>query len=184
VQGDERIRLFCGLQLPPEAVAMLVSWQQAHLTGGRPAEHRRVVPPGNLHVTLAFLGHRPVAEVTVVAAELGAAGAAAGPIELRAVSYRETRSVGMVVFDDVGGAAGALADDLQARLERLGILRRERRPWLPHITVVRFRERAGLAPAPPNTCSIRVVRSALYRSLPGPGGARYESLATAALGGQ
>jgi RNA 2',3'-cyclic 3'-phosphodiesterase len=184
VQGDERIRLFCGLQPPPEAVAMLASWQEAHLAGGRSAERRRIVPAGNLHVTLAFLGHRPATEVPAVAAELRAAAAAAPPVELRPVSYRETRSVGMVVLDDVGGAASALADDLQGRLERLGILRRERRPWLPHITVVRFRERAGLAPGLPNTCSIRVVRSALYRSLPGPGGARYESLATVALGGR
>ncbi len=184
MRGDERIRLFCGLQPPPEAVALLAAWQEAHLAGGRRAERRRVVPPGNLHVTLAFLGHRPETELPAIVDELRAAAAAARPVELRPVSYRETRSVGMVVLDDVGGAAGALADDLQGRLERLGVLRRERRPWLPHITVVRFRERAGLAPQPPNTCSIRVVRSALYRSLPGPGGARYESLATAALGGQ
>ena len=64
----------------------------------------------------------------------------------RPVRYRETRSVGMLVLEDVGGAATALAADLGERLERLGVYRRENRPWLPHITVLRFRERPRLAP--------------------------------------
>ena len=82
-------------------------------------------------------------------------------------------------------SAGRLVrgDDLQGRLERLGVYRREGRRWLAHVTVVRFRARAGLALALPNMCSIHVVRSALYRSTPGPGGARYEALETASLGG-
>jgi 2'-5' RNA ligase len=79
--------------------------------------------------------------------------------------------------------AAAFAADLQGRLEDLGVYRREARPWLPHVTVYRQRERAGIRPGSPNRCSIHVVRSALYRSSPGPGGARYDALATAALGG-
>jgi 2'-5' RNA ligase len=95
----------------------------------------------------------------------------------------------MVVYEDLDGTATALAEDLQARLERLGVYRREGRRWLPHVTVVRFRERAGLHPSPPNRCSIHDVRAALYRSLLGPeplkgAGARYEVLETAALGGR
>jgi 2'-5' RNA ligase len=94
----------------------------------------------------------------------------------------------MVVLEDVGGAATALADDVQERLDRLGVYRREGRPWLPHLTVVRFKERAGLSSGAPNICS-HVVRSALYRSLlgrgpGGDGGARYDVLETAALGGR
>jgi 2'-5' RNA ligase len=90
----------------------------------------------------------------------------------------------MLVLDDADGVAGALADDVQGRLERLGVYRREGRSWLAHVTVLRFRVRAGLRLAPPNMCSIHVVRSALYRSTPGPGGARYDALETAPLGGQ
>jgi 2'-5' RNA ligase len=180
--SDERIRLFCALQLPDETVRELVAWQALSLPRGR------VVPPENLHVTLAFLGHRPSAAVPSIAAELREAAAGAQRIELRPGRSRETRSVGMVVLEDVGGAATALADDVQERLDRLGVYRREGRPWLPHLTVVRFKKRAGLSPDPPNICS-HVVRSALYRSLLGPGpggnsGARYDVLETAALGGR
>jgi 2'-5' RNA ligase len=178
VEGDERIRLFCGLQLDDDAVALLVEWQTASLSRGR------IVPPANLHVTLAFLGHRSAAEVPAIAHALGEASARVGRVELRPRRYRETRSVGMLVLEDVGGQATALAEDLQERLERLGVYRRERRRWLAHVTVLRFREPAGLAPTPPNTCSIHAVRSALYRSALRAGGAQYEVMATGALGGR
>ena len=166
--SDERIRLFCALQLPDETIARAVAWQSEYLQ----AEHLRdgrLVPPENLHVTLAFLGSRPAQEVPAIMAELRAAAAGTGPIELRPEGYRETRSVGMIVLEDVGGAATALVDDLAERLERLGAYRREARPWLPHLTVLRFKERAGLAPEVTNIRSIHVVRSALYRSLLSPG---------------
>jgi RNA 2',3'-cyclic 3'-phosphodiesterase len=181
--GNERLRLFCALQLPDETIAELVAWQSEYLQSeyGR---DRRIVRPENLHVTLAFLGSRPADEVPAIMDELRAAAAGAGPIELRPEVYRETRSVGMIVLEDADGAATALADDLAERLERLGAYRREARPWLPHLTVLRFKERAGLAPEVGNIRSIHVVRSALYRSLLSPRGARYDALETAALGGR
>jgi RNA 2',3'-cyclic 3'-phosphodiesterase len=175
--SDDRLRLFCALQLPGDTVDELNSWQVRSLPRGR------IVPPGNLHVTLAFLGSRPAGEAPAIVDELRAASAAAGPVELRPLRYRETRSVGMIVLEDVGGAATALADEVAERLERLGAYRREGRPWLPHVTVLRFKERAGLAPEVTNIRSIHVVRSALYRSSLAPDGARYDALETAALGG-
>jgi 2'-5' RNA ligase len=180
--SDERLRLFCGLQLPRETIDELTAWQAAHfkglhLSGGR------VVPPENLHVTLAFLGSRPAGEVPAIMAELREASARAGAIELQPLRYRETRGVGMIVLKDVTGAATVLAEDLGARLERLGVYRFERRPWLSHVTVLRFKERAGLTPEVANIRSIHVVRSALYRSSLGPAGATYDALETAALGG-
>jgi RNA 2',3'-cyclic 3'-phosphodiesterase len=175
--SDDRLRLFCALQLPAETIEDLVAWQIANLQAGR------IVPPGNLHITLAFLGSRPAGEVPAIMDELRAASATAGPIELQSVRYRETRSVGMIVLEDVAGTATTLAGDLAERLERLGVYRREARPWLPHVTVLRFKERAGLTPEETNIRSIHVVRSALYRSQLGPTGATYDALETAALGG-
>src|SRR4051794_2708434 len=181
--SDERLRLFCALQLPGEAVDDLAAWQAANLSRGNPGVGR-IVPPGNLHVTLAFLGSRPAGEVPAIMGALRAASAEAGPIELRPVRYRETRSVGVIVLEDVTGGGAAPAGDLRAGLGRLGVYRAERRPWLSHVTVLRFKERAGLTPEVTNIRSIHVVRSALYRSLLGPGGATYDALETAALGGR
>jgi RNA 2',3'-cyclic 3'-phosphodiesterase len=175
--SDERIRLFCALQLPDETLQELAAWQALNLQAGR------VVPPENLHVTLAFLGSRPAGEVPAIMDELRDASSRAGTIELQPLRYRETKSVGMIVLKDVTGAGTALAEDLGARLERLGVYRSERRPWLSHVTVLRFKERAGLSPNGTNIRSIHVVRSALYRSLLGPAGATYDALETAALGG-
>jgi 2'-5' RNA ligase len=178
VAADGRIRLFCALQLPDPARDALAAWASTSIPEGA----GRLVRADDLHVTLAFLGSRRAAEVPAIAGELRAAAAGSRPHELGVGRYRETRSVGMLVLDD-DGTAGKLAGDLQERLERLGVYRREARPWLAHVTVVRFRTRAGVAPAPPNMCSLHVVRSALYRSTPGPGGARYDALETAPLGG-
>jgi len=180
VAGDDRIRLFCALQLPEDALDALEAWQERELRG----VDGRVVPRGNLHVTLAFLGSRGAGDVEPVAAELRAASAAAPPsLELRPVRYRETRSVGMIVLEDVSGAAAALAEAVQRRLAGAGVYRREARAWLPHITVLRPRRPEGVRPEVANRCSIHVVRSALYRSHLGRDGARYEVLETAALGG-
>jgi RNA 2',3'-cyclic 3'-phosphodiesterase len=178
VEGDDRIRLFCALDVPDGARRELSAWAAGSLR-----ERGRLVPPESLHVTLAFLGHRPAGDVPAILEELRAVSAAARPAELQPLRYRETRSVGMIVLDDVGGVATALADDLHARLERLGVYRREGRRWLPHVTVLRRPEPGGDRPDLANMCSIHVVRSALYRSSLAAGGARYDALETAALGG-
>lgn len=175
--GGDRIRLFCALRLPEPALEAFERWQREHLSGGR------VVPRTNLHVTLAFLGHRPATDVPAVAEALVAAAAGAEPPELRPSSYRETRSVGMVVLDDVTGGAGRLADDVQARLEELGLFRREHRPWLPHVTVLRFRERPRLHPPVDGLANVCPSDAAVMVSVLGPTGAQYEVLEHAVLGG-
>lgn len=175
--GDARLRLFCALTLPGETVERVVAWQARELRGGR------VVPPQNLHVTLAFLGGRPAGELPEIAGCLrDAARGAAGPrLELR--GYRETRSVAMLTFADEGGRATALAERLQDGLERLGVYRREVRPWLPHVTVLRFRERPRLEPAFPELGPVVPSDAAVFMSRLRPGGAEYESVETVALGG-
>src|SRR5204862_301273 len=75
VQGRERLRLFCALRLPDEVVDALVEWGGRHLAA-------RVVPRANLHITLAFLGHRPAEELEAILAATGAAATAAQPIGL------------------------------------------------------------------------------------------------------
>ena len=177
VDGRERARLFCALRLPEETLDTLSDWQADHIDRGRP------VPRDYLHITLAFLGHRPVAELEPICRELREAAAAAGPTRLLPERYRETRSVGMLALSDQEGGAIRLAADLQGRLERLGVFEPERRPWLPHITVVRFRERPGLRPPLPVLGEVSPSDAAAYHSVLRSGGAQYVVLESFALGG-
>jgi 2'-5' RNA ligase len=178
VHADEKLRLFCALRLPDGTLDAVVRWQQDHVTAGR------LVPRENLHLTLAFLGRTPASAVDGIVSELrGAAGAAPDPIVLQPVRYREGRSVGMLVLSDAGGRGAALADDLHGRLERLGVYRREARPWLPHLTVVRFRERPRLRPPLPDLGSFSPSDAAAYLSVLRPTGAEYVVLESAVLGG-
>ena len=177
VGNSERARLFCGLRLPDRALDMLSQWQADHIGKGRP------VPRDHLHLTLAFLGHRPVAELEPICRELREAAAAAGPMRLVPERYRETRSVGMLVLSDPGGQATRLAEDLQGRLEGLGVYEREQRPWLPHLTVVRFRERPRLQPPPPDLGEVSPSDAAAYHSVLRSSGAQYFVVESFALGG-
>ena len=172
----ERHRLFCALLLPDAAVAALVAWQARALTGCRP------VDPGQLHLTLAYLGERPAADLPAIAAALRQAVGRPGPLLLRCRDYRETRSVAMLTFDDVGLHATALATRLHDRLAALGLYEREARPWLPHVTVGRFRTPPGLRPAPP-ALEVMPSDAAVFISRLRPTGAVHESVETVALGG-
>jgi RNA 2',3'-cyclic 3'-phosphodiesterase len=177
VDGDERLRLFLALRLAPPTLDTLRAWAAAELHGGR------VVPPEHLHITLAFLGSRPAGELPAISAALRECAATAAPIELEPLRWRETRSVGMVVLDDLGGAATGLATALHERLEALGVYEREARDWLPHVTVLRFRERPRLRPSLPPLGRFAPSDAAAFLSRLHPSGARYEVLESTALGG-
>jgi 2'-5' RNA ligase len=177
VEGRERPRLFCALRLPEPVVDELERWAQAELA-------ERIVPRPNLHVTTAFLGHRPVAELPGILEATGSAAAAvASPIRLAPLRYRETRSVGMLVLDDEDGRAGRFADDLFGRLEALGVYERERRVWRPHVTVVRFRRPPRLRPPLPPIRPFSPSDAAVYHSVLRPTGAQYHVVESFALGG-
>lgn len=137
----------------------------------------------NLHVTLAFLGRRPGSELAAISRAVCEAARAAAVPALRVSGYRETRSVGMLVLEDAGGRAAALAEDLHERLEQLGVYRREGRPWLPHVTVLRFRRRPRLSPRLPDLGEVGPSEAAVYHSVLRPAGARYEVVKSVALGG-
>jgi 2'-5' RNA ligase len=177
VGGRERPRLFVALPLPRDAVERLAEWQRRELTGGR------IVPPENLHVTLAFLGARPAEELTAIADALREAAAGAERPVLTPVRYRETRSVGMVVCDDEEARATTFAEDVFERLEQLGVYKREQRRWLPHFTVLRFRERPRLDPPIPDLGPVKLSEAAVYHSVLRPSGAQYSVLESVALGG-
>jgi RNA 2',3'-cyclic 3'-phosphodiesterase len=165
------------LRLPDAAVDTLSAWQARELRDGR------VVPREHLHLTLAFLGHRPIEELEPIAGALRESAAAAEPIRLLPERYSETRSVGMLVLKDLEDTATRLAEGLFDRLERLGIFERERRAWLPHVTVLRFRRPPRLRPPLPELGEVVPSDAAVYISQLGPKGAEYFVVESFVLGG-
>jgi 2'-5' RNA ligase len=179
VESRDRLRLFCALRLPAETVERLLVWQRETLPdreGVRPLRREQ------MHVTLAFLGTRPVTDVPAVSEALEEACRRVELPSLTPRRYRETRSVGMIVLDDEGERATRLAQRLHKRLERAGVYEREKRKWLPHLTVARFRTPPKLRLEPPDLGAFSPSEAAVYHSLLRPGGAQYEVLQTVALG--
>lgn len=173
-EGDATLRLFLALELPDHVEAALGEWRTHHLAGGRPVE--------SFHVTLAFLGARPRSELDAILAVLRESAAESAPFELEPIRYRETRSVGMLVLADESGEATRLASRLQTRLEQHGVYRREARPWLPHVTVLRFRERPRLSPPLPTIGRFAPSAAAAFLSRLRRSGAQYEVLESCSLG--
>lgn len=175
VGGDDRLRLFLALELPDDVVHALIDWGKRYLEGGRPVE--------SFHVTLAFLGSRPRSDLDAIVGVLRESARESAPFTLRPVRYRETRAVGMLVLEDPSGEARRLAAGLHARLEQLGVYQPEARPWLPHVTVLRFRERPRLSPPMPEIGPVAPSGAAAFLSRLRRTGARYEVLESCSLGG-
>ena len=173
VEGDDPIRLFLALELPDDVVVELGRWGKQHLGRGRPVE--------SLHVTLAFLGSQPRAALEPIVAALRRELLSTEPFELEPVRYRETHSVGMLVLADSSGHATSLAERVQRELENLGVYVRERRRWLPHVTVARFRERPRLDPPLPGIGPFAPSGAAALLSRLHPTGAQYEVLESCSL---
>ena len=179
VGSHGRLRLFCALTLGDSVRDALVDWQHHSLRC-----HARFVERANLHLTLAFLGHRPEEELGRVAKALETAVRSLdGPVVLSPLRYLETRSVAMLVLADEKGRAGRLALGLHEHLERAGVYEREARPWLPHVTVSRFRSPPRLRPPLPDLEPFSPSGAAVYHSVLTSGGALYEVLESVSLGG-
>jgi 2'-5' RNA ligase len=182
-------RLFVALELPEAARAALVAWRDGVL-GGVPAAELRLVPPEALHVTLAFLGHLPVASVDEVASVAFGALGGLGPAVLAATGMRALppRRPRLYALDlaDPRGAAGRVQEAVAGRLATAGLYEPERRRFWPHVTLARVRtggapqvDAKGAAAPPAEAFEAREV--VLYRSHLGRGGSRYEALARHAL---
>jgi 2'-5' RNA ligase len=176
VGGDASPRLFLALRLPDPVLDALETWGAEELPDCRRLGREQ------LHVTLAFLGRRPESDVPAIVEALAAAAGSVEAFPLAPLRWRETAAVGMVVLSDPTGRASLLADALQDRLEGLDLYRRERRPWLPHVTVARFRVRPRLDPPLPPVRTFVPSDAAAYLSELHRSGARYTLLHTVPLG--
>ncbi|MCW3015078.1 MAG: 2-5 ligase [Solirubrobacterales bacterium] len=178
-------RLFVALDPPAAVAAELAGWARGQRTRGGGL---RVIAPDRIHLTLAFLGERPVVEVDPIAwAVDGAVGEWAqagegGPVPLALgppvwLPPRHPRALAVGVRDPTG-RLGALRDAFGLSLGATVGWRAQGRRFRPHLTVARLSGRRGvLGPLEPTpAASFTVGEAVLYRSFLEPGGARYEAL--------
>lgn len=179
------IRAFVGLPLPDDAAAALIA-AQAGLPEGHP------VPRENLHVTLAFLGERPmpvIEDVHFALDRLRAPGFSIGFKGLDLLGGERSRAVAALVRAEP--ALQFLRDRVVEAARSAGLaFPRER--YLPHATIARLparlapdarlrlehvvAARAALAAGP-----WPIDRFALFRSRLGRSGPIYEEMAAYTL---
>ncbi|HEX8752070.1 MAG TPA: RNA 2',3'-cyclic phosphodiesterase [Solirubrobacterales bacterium] len=187
-----RGRLFVALDLPDEVRESIEAWGSTQLAD--PA--LRPVPRDNLHITLAFLGWRPLKEVDRLSELVGESVGPAPLVELRDPEPRPPRGrPRLFALPAVSPGTELLQAGLQARLVDGGFYEPEKRPYWPHVTVARVRPEARGSKRParveevPGKLSPGLskaflgVRLTLYRSELLPSGARYVPLAQMKLPG-
>jgi RNA 2',3'-cyclic 3'-phosphodiesterase len=177
---NPRLRLFVAAELPEPVVDALVRW--------RPRDDAlRPVAADALHVTLAFLGERAEGEVEALSRVVAHAARPVGGLSLAgAVWLPRPRAPRVLAVEvrDADGALAALQADVARGIEEVSDWRREKRPFLAHVTVgrVRPRGRPGLdMGAPPDAGTFAAAALTLFRSRLHPHGARYEPVARAML---
>jgi len=172
-----RQRLFVACDLPEAARAAVSRWQEEQLV---PRRDVRVVR--TLHLTLAFLGGVGAERVPDIEGALGALTLAALPVSIAEPLFLPEHGKRRIValrLEDPSGALVRLQGDVSDALRDIEVYEPERRPWLPHVTVARYRR-----PGPPfslqnvNIEGVGLPSVILYASVLERGGAVHTPLAT------
>lgn len=174
--GGVELRLFAALHVPRERAAALADIGEAlaERTNGATA-----VPVDQLHVTWSFLGDVAEEYVPAVASALdGAAFAVPGPTAcalgeptLLGNGRALTLEVSLELLAVLGAARDSFVNAVQAYAPNV-----DRRPWHPHVTLLRTRSEQSMTRAIDELRSISPTASwispelRLYASLPGPTG--------------
>jgi 2'-5' RNA ligase len=190
------LRLFVAIELPDDVRRALAA-TIARLRDATPAEAVRWVQPASLHITLKFLGGVEEARLPAIDDEMRHAAASVRPFDLAVSglgSFGGRRSL-RVIWAGIGGdrdGLATLAAAVEERLQPLGFPG-EARPFAPHLTLGRVRERATpqerarthdalAAIAPERSAAFHVASCSLMRSTLQRGGAVYDALRVYRLG--
>jgi RNA 2',3'-cyclic 3'-phosphodiesterase len=188
-------RLFVAVDAPAPVREELAAWARRAAAGSGPdgaGRSLRLLDPDLLHLTLSFLGNRPVQEISAIASTLGACASGVGELSVGAPLWlprKRPRALAVEIRDDRDELAGLHAE-LTAAISEATDWKPEPRRFTAHITVARTRGRVPPAQSPvgqgvslPATPQLRFMPESvtLFRSRLSPGGASYEALARCGL---
>jgi RNA 2',3'-cyclic 3'-phosphodiesterase len=152
----------------------------------------RLLDSEALHLTLCFLGNRPIQEIETIGSTLSAWDAEVGELSVGAplwLPHRRPRALAVEIRDGAGELTRLHEAVTQAISQATG-WEPERRRFRAHITVARMRQparagrsSAGADPRLPATPQLRFTPESvvLYRSRLSPAGATYEAITTCRL---
>jgi 2'-5' RNA ligase len=191
----EAARLFVAVELSPEVREELAAWGRlvaASAPVGRPTGSRpaiRALAAESLHLTLCFLGSRPVAEIDALSAVLGECSVRVGELSVGApllLPPRRPRALAVEIRDPDGELARLQARVTTAVSRVCSWEPTGRRGFRAHVTVARMRtDSRHLPPGRPLPATPQLhftpTRIGLYRSWLAPEGASYETVASCQL---
>ena len=141
----EQVRSFIAIELP-EGLRRELGTLQARLKSHNPP-FVKWADPGGIHLTLKFLGNIATGKITEITRAIEAAAAGIPPF------YLQVKGLGVfpglkrvqVAWVGLNGQIDRLSQlyqGIEANLARLGFAR-ESRPFTPHLTLARVRDRAS-----------------------------------------
>ena len=176
-------RLFAALDLPAPVRDALGGFGRA---AAEDDFALRAVRDDALHVTLAFIGHRPLDDIEPACEAVRSVAGPVGELSLGDALWLAPRRPHVLTVEvvDASGALFALQERVVAALVEAVGYEPDRRRFRPHVTVARVRHgasprRRGLPDAP--DASFAGEALTLYRSWLGGGPARYEALERVAV---
>ena len=194
MSGGARARLFVAVDPPLAVREQLALWART-AAAARPTvapPTLRLLDPDLLHLTLCFLGSRPVAEIMAIGSTLGECATQVGELQVGPPLWlprARPRSLAVAIHDDAGELS-RLHSAVTRAISEASTWEPERRRFRAHITVARTRGRTESGPdqpaqsfALPPTPQLRFNPHSLtlYRSWLSGEGASYEALATCDL---
>jgi 2'-5' RNA ligase len=193
-------RLFVAVDPPAAVCEQLAVWARevAAALGSRArararaAGTLRLLEPEAMHLTVCFLGSRPVEEIGRIGSALARCAATAGELSVGAPLWlppRRPRTLAVAIHDR-GGELARLHEVVAGAVSGAIDWQPERRGFRGHVTVARAGRVAAVdrgaaavetdLPATP-ALSFTPASIVLYRSWLAPAGASYEALATSGL---
>lgn len=178
------MRLFAGIELPPDARAVFANVQERLRDAGLDA---RYDPPENLHLTLAFLGNVEDERLGEISQALAGAAQRSAPFAMtfdRLGAFPHERRPRIVWIGPRAQPAQfrELAAAVRSEFAGLGFSFED--DAVAHVTIARIKG-GGTHPVPllePARTQIEVARIALFESLSDGSATRYEIRARAPLG--